>query len=134
MSCIFCKIIKGKIPCYKVYEDEATFVFLDIAPVNYGHTLVIPKKHYKNLEDIPEEELNYVIKTVKRVGFAIKKGLGVKGYNVQLNNGSIAGQVIHHIHFHIIPRKKGDGLQLWSQGEYDREKADEIAEKIKNNI
>jgi histidine triad (HIT) family protein len=131
MSCIFCKIIKKEIPCYKIYEDSNILAILDIAPVNHGHTLVISKKHFMNLEDIPEEELCKMIKVVKKIGKAIIKGLKVKGYNVNINNNPVAGQVISHIHFHIIPRMKEDGLSLWPQEKYEKGEAEEIMKKIK---
>lgn len=131
MDCIFCKIVNGEIPSYKVYEDDNTLAFLDIAPVNPGHTLVIPKKHYANFEEIPEEDLCELIKVVKKVGQSIKEGLGVEGYNVMENNDPIAGQIIPHIHFHVIPRLGGDGLKLWRQSEYKEGEAEETLNKIK---
>ena len=130
MDCIFCKIIKNEIHSYKVYEDSKTLAFLDIAPINNGHILVIPKKHYKNIEDISEEELYALIKTVKKIGKALKKSLNILGYNVNINNDPIAGQIIPHIHFHIIPRYKNDGLKLWKQGKYKNKEAEKIQNKI----
>jgi len=134
MDCIFCKIIAGEIPSYKVYEDEDNFAFLDIAPVSHGHTLVVPKKHYANLEEIGEEELSQLIKAVKKIGKAIKEGLGVKGYNATMNNNQVAGQVVPHLHFHLIPRKEGDGLELWPQGKYNEGEEEKVLEAIKNNL
>ncbi|MDD5031976.1 MAG: HIT family protein [Patescibacteria group bacterium] len=134
MDCIFCKIIAGVIPSFKVYEDEDILAFLDIAPVNPGHTLVVPKKHYANLEEIPEGELAKLAAAIKKVGKAVKDGLGVEGYNVMENNDPVSGQIIPHLHFHIIPRKEGDGLKLWPQGKYGEGEAEEMAEKIKNKI
>lgn len=134
MSCVFCEIIKGNIPSYKVCEDDKTLAFLDIAPVNPGHTLVVPKKHYANMEEISEDELCYLIKTVKKVGRAIKDGLGVEGYNLSVNNDPVAGQVVPHIHFHIIPRKPDDGLKLWPQGKYGDGEAEEVIKKIISGI
>ncbi len=134
MDCIFCQIIQGKIPAHKVYEDDDCLAFLDIAPVNKGHVLVIPKKHFLNLEEIDEVALSKLIITVKKVGQSLKIGLGVKGYNVQLNNGKVAGQVIGHIHFHVIPRFPQDGLKLWPQGKYKEGEPRKILEKIKNNF
>ena len=134
MDCIFCKIIAGEIPSYKVYEDDGALAFLDIAPVNYGHILVVPKKHFVNMEDIPEDELCKIIKAVKKIGKALKDGLGVIGYNVQVNNDPIAGQIVPHIHFHVIPRNEGDGLKLWPQGKYGECEAEEVLEKIKSNL
>jgi len=134
MDCIFCKIIKGEIPSFKIYEDENVLAFLDIAPVNPGHTLIVPKKHFTNLEEIPEGELARLVVAIKRVGKAIKDGLGVEGYNVTENNGSIAGQIVPHLHFHVIPRRQGDGLKLWPQGRYQEGEAEEVAKKIKDKI
>jgi len=133
-DCIFCKIIEGAIPSDKIYEDEHTLAFLDIAPVNYGHTLVIPKKHAKNMEEIDEETLCKVISTAKRVGKALKEGLGVDGYNVGMNNDPVAGQVVPHLHFHLMPRTEGDGLQSWPQGKYGDGEAEEVREKIMSKI
>ena len=116
--CIFCKIVAGEIPSYKVYEDKQTLAFLDVAPVSPGHTLVITKKHYANLEEIPEDELEALIRAVKKIGQAIKEGLAAAGYNAQINNDPVAGRVISHIHFHIIPRSENDGLKLWPQSKY----------------
>lgn len=132
MDCIFCKIVAGELPSYKIYEDEKTLVFLDIAPVNLGHALVIPKKHYANLEEIPEDELCHLMKVVKKIGKSLKDGLGATGYNVMENNDPIAGQIIPHIHFHLIPRIEGDGLKLWPQGEYREGEAEDVLRKIKN--
>lgn len=134
MDCVFCKIIEGKIKSYKVYEDGSALAFLDINPVNPGHTLVVSKKHYANLEEIPEDELCRLISAVKKVGLAVKKGMGVAGYNLTENNDPVAGQIIPHIHFHIIPRVEGDGLKLWPQGKYEEGKAEETMDKIKNAI
>ena len=131
MSCIFCKIVAGEIPSYKVYEDEDVYAFLDIAPVNYGHTLVVSRKHFTNMEEIPENELCQLIKAVKKVGKALKDGLGVAGYNIGENNDPVAGQIIPHIHFHVMPRRADDGLRLWPQGKYEEGKAEKIAEKIR---
>jgi len=129
MNCIFCKIIKGELPSYKVYENKSVFAFLDIAPVNPGHVLVIPKKHYSNLEEIPEKELIEVIKVVKKIGKIMKDNLGVEGYNVNENNDPIAGQIIPHLHFHIIPRNKNDNFKLWPQKNYKDNEAEKILKK-----
>jgi len=128
--CIFCQIINNEIPSYKVYEDNQTLAFLDIKPVNPGHTLVVPKKHYENLEAIPAEELGALIFTVKKVGALIKDKLSAPGYNITENNDPIAGQLIAHLHFHIIPRHDGDGLKLWSQHNQKTVEAEEILKKL----
>lgn len=128
--CIFCKIISGEFPSYKIYEDEKTMAFLDIKPVHPGHALVVPKKHYENMENIPEEELTAVILSVKKVGRLLKEKLGVEGYNLTENNDPVAGQEIKHLHFHLIPRYEGDGLKLWAQSEYAPGAAEEIVKKL----
>lgn len=130
-DCIFCKIAQGEIPSYKVYEDDLVMAFLDIAPVNPGHILVIPKKHYANLEEIAEEDLCQVVKIVKKLGKTLKSKLNVAGYNVQVNNDPVAGQIINHLHFHVIPRREDDGLGLWAQNKYREGEAEEIINKIK---
>ena len=129
-NCIFCKIVKGEIPCSKIYEDEHTLAFLDIMPINKGHTLVIPKKHYKNIFDIPEEELCEVMKAVKKIAPAIQDAANADGVNITSNNEEAAGQVVMHSHTHIIPRFKDDGLKHWSSGEYGEKEADEYQKKI----
>jgi histidine triad (HIT) family protein len=131
-NCLFCKIVSGEIPSQKVYEDSETLAFLDINPVNPGHTLIIPKRHFDNIEEIPETVLCNVIMTVKKVGNALKKGLGVKGYNLQVNNDPIAGRIIPHIHVHVIPRLEDDGLKLWPQGEYREGEMSDVAGKIRS--
>jgi len=132
--CLFCDIVSGKIPCHRVFENEKVLAFLDIAPVNYGHALVVPKAHYANMEEIPEDALCETVKIVKIVGKALKEGLAAPGYNVSINNDPVSGQVIPHIHFHVIPRKEGDGLKLWEQGKYGNGEALEVLEKIKGAI
>lgn len=133
-DCIFCKIIKGEIPSYKVYEDEAVLAFLDITPVNTGHTLIIPKKHYDNLADLPEEEASRLIKIVKKIMPAVIKATQADGFNLNLNNGAAAGQVINHAHFHLVPRYQSDGYELWQGREYAQGEAEDILEKIKINL
>lgn len=130
MSCIFCKIIAGEISSYKVYEDENTLAFLDINPVNPGHILVVPKKHFTNLEEADEETLCQVIKTVKKISSSLKKNLAVAGYNVAVNNDPAAGQVVPHLHFHVIPRLENDGLKLWPQKTYEAGQAEAVLKKI----
>ena len=112
-DCIFCKIVKGEIPCNKIYEDIDVLAFLDIAPVNAGHALVIPKKHFVNIYETPEETLLEMIKAVKKISHAIKTGLKADGINVTMNNDPAAGQVVFHSHIHIIPRIANDGFGLW---------------------
>ncbi len=130
--CIFCQIIAKEIPCYQVYEDEKTLAFLDIKPVNPGHTLVIPKIHFANLEEIPERELQALILIVKKIGQMLKTKLNIPGYNIVLNNDSVAGQEIPHLHFHIIPRHENDNLKLFPQAKQTMLAAEDILKKLLN--
>lgn len=131
--CIFCKIVADEIPSYKVYEDNDYLAFLDIAPVNPGHTLVIPKKHFVNIEDIDEDTLMGLMRVVKKIGKLVKDNLGYEGYNVYENNDPVAGQVVPHIHFHVIPRRSDDGLGLWPQKNYSEGGAENILKQMLNN-
>jgi histidine triad (HIT) family protein len=111
-NCVFCKIVKGEIPATKLYEDELTLSFLDINPASKGHSLVIPKKHYPTMLDIPEMELAELIKAVQKIGAAAMKATKADGFNIIQNNKEAAGQVVQHLHFHVVPRFKNDGLKL----------------------
>ena len=102
--CIFCKIVNGEIPSYKIYEDEHTYAFLDIADDVEGHTLVIPKKHYTNILDVPEDELACVTRTVKKVACHYVNDLKYTAVNIFNLNNEDAGQSVFHLHFHILPR------------------------------
>lgn len=106
-DCIFCKIIKGEIPSYKVYEDENVYAFLDILPLSKGHTLVLPKQHYKDIQDIPEELLYKVSKVSKLMVSRIQKKFSPLGFLICQNNGESAGQTIAHYHLHIKPVYEG---------------------------
>ncbi|HLC79640.1 MAG TPA: HIT family protein [archaeon] len=111
-DCIFCKIIGGKLSSKKIYEDDYSLAFLDIYPTSKGHCLVIPKNHYATILEIPEFELAKLIRSVQKIGAASMKALRADGFNVLQNNKPAAGQVVNHLHFHIIPRFSGDGLKI----------------------
>lgn len=130
-DCIFCKIVSGEIPCKKIYEDEAVLAFLDIRPVSDGHTLVVPKVHFEKLHQCPPEVLSKVSSCVGKIVQAVIGAMGAAGYNVLCNNGRVAGQLVDHVHFHIIPRNEGDGVfTRWPAYEYEQGRADAIAVKI----
>ena len=129
-ECLFCKIVKGELPSSKIYEDEDTLAFLDIFPVNKGHSLVISKEHYENIFDVPAESLSKISSVMKNVADAVKKGVNADGISIAQSNGKSTGQVIPHIHFHIIPRFKDDGLKLWPQGKYKEGEIDKYKETI----
>lgn len=133
-DCIFCKIIAGELPSAKVYEDDDTLAFLDIAPVVKGHALVIPKQHCSSIMDTPPEVLARTIAVVRTVARAQVDALGADGMNVTQANGQIAGQVVPHIHFHVIPRFARDGApHQWQQRKYDdNEEMSGFAGKIRS--
>lgn len=107
MDCLFCKIIAGEIPAHKVYEDDATFAFLDIGPVSEGHTLIIPKHHATDLGDGSREDALALMSTVHAIAPAIMQGVDATGYNLGMNHGVIAGQEVMHTHLHVMPRQEG---------------------------
>ncbi len=129
-ECLFCKIVKGELPSSKIYEDEDTLAFLDLFPVNKGHSLVISKEHYETIFDVPAESLAKISSVMKNVADAVKKGVNADGISIAQSNGKDAGQVISHIHFHIMPRFKDDGLKLWPQGKYEEGEMDKFKEDI----
>ncbi len=134
-NCIFCKIVKKELPANIVYEDEKFLAFLDINPVNKGHTLIIPKKHKKNLLEEDDETLKEYLIVTKKVAKAIKKATNAGGINIINNVESTAGQVIFHTHIHIIPRFENDGLKLWPGKPYNNEEEKkQIEEKIKKEM
>lgn len=133
-DCIFCKIIRGELPSYKVYEDEKVVAFLDIRPVNAGHTLVAPKAHSQNIFDISPEDWSAVASAVRTLAIAIEKGVGADGVNIAMNNREHAGQMVPHPHVHIIPRFKGDGLKLMPQRSYEPMEAEATLEKIRGAL
>lgn len=121
----------GELPSYKVYEDEKTLAFLDINPVQDGHTLTIPKNHAVNIFDISAEDWAAVQETVRKVAAILDKSMSADGVNLIMNNREHAGQVVEHAHVHLIPRYRGDGLHLWPHHPIEKEEAEKIAEKIR---
>ena len=130
MDCIFCKIVAGQIPCDKVYEDEHVVAFLDIAPITRGHTLMVPKSHAQDLATTPAEVVDAMMRTLKKVAPAVMRATGAPAFNVGINNGAAAGQVVMHTHFHLIPRSAGDGLQPWPHLQYGPGESRQLAETI----
>jgi histidine triad (HIT) family protein len=109
MQCLFCKIIKKEIPAEIIYKDDKTMAILDINPRSPGHTMILPKIHAENILDLPEEKIEGVFKAVKKVTELLNKSLKPDGFTIGINHGKISGQVIDHLHIHIIPRFKDDG-------------------------
>ncbi len=134
IDCIFCKIVAGEVPADKVYEDENVVAFLDIAPVNKGHTLLIPKAHSVDLLDMPPESLQALMAVLPHVARGVLAGSGAPAFNVGLNNGGAAGQVVMHTHFHIMPRFADDGYKLWGHKDYQPGEAKELAEQIRQAL
>jgi len=133
-NCIFCKIVSGGISANRVYENEKILAFLDINPVNLGHTLVIPKDHFDNLEQTPEEIACEMIKAAKKIGSVLYGAVGAKGFNLGMNNKKAAGQVVGHVHLHVMPRFSNDGLKLWPGRETSDNERHKVAKKIRSRI
>jgi histidine triad (HIT) family protein len=134
-NCIFCKIIKGKIPAEKIYENDYVMGFLDISPVNKGHALIIPKKHSETILDTDEETLKEVMIITKKLSAAIMKAIKADGFEVCINNKKAAGQLVPHLHMHIMPRFNNDGLRFdWPTKKYSDEEMKKIAESIKKAL
>jgi len=133
-DCIFCKIIRGEIPCDKVYENDKVLAFLDISPVSKGHTLVLPKKHYENLQQIPENLLCDLIKAVKKIAPATLKPTNAPSFNLIVSNGKEAGQEVPHIHMHIIPQLGKDTQINLPHGKYKDSEMEKIADKIRKAL
>jgi len=111
-GCIFCKIVAGELPSEKVYEDDTVLAFLDIMPTARGHILVIPKQHYADLSSTPTAVLRDLVAVLPRLARGAVEATGAEGFNVLQSNGPCAGQCVFHIHFHIVPRRAGDGIRL----------------------
>ena len=133
-DCIFCKIVAGDLPCYKLYEDELVLAFLDIGPLTPGHCLIIPKKHYARLDDIGQEDaatLAAIAQLAPKLARAAMAATGTTDWNLLQNNGAVAGQVVGHVHFHVIPRSEADGLGYrWPAGKLDAGDAERLVEQI----
>lgn len=134
-ECIFCKIVSGEVPSYTVYEDEKTLAFLDIKPINIGHALVIPKNHVAKISSARDNDLIALALALKKVTGAMEKSLDIDNLNVFVNQGRDAGQLVPHLHYHITPRHKGDGIKFdVPQRKLEKEEFEEIAEKIRSAI
>ena len=134
-DCIFCKMVAGQFPVTKIYEDEVVLSFLDIGPISDGHTLVIPKQHCERLHDCSPDILGQVGSCLGKIAGAVSAAMNSDGYNVLCNNGRAAGQLVGHLHFHIIPRTTGDGVfDRWPAHKYQEGKIEKIADKIRENL
>jgi len=133
-DCLFCKIIAGEIPCHKVYEDERVLAFLDIHPLNPGHTQLIPKRHSEHLLESNEEDSRAIIDAAKKIVPAILQSVGAPGCNIHSNIGHAAGQVVFHTHLHLIPRYDDDGFKDWQRDGDVSDGLSDVAERIRGVV
>lgn len=130
-NCIFCKIIAGEIPCYRLLETEQVLAFLDVMPLSRGHCLVIPKRHMERIDAMSAEEASACAAVIPGLSKALQDATGCEGWNVLQNNGQIAGQAVMHVHFHLIPRAAGDELGFrWPAGKLEEDDAKALAGAI----
>ncbi|MBQ8039617.1 MAG: HIT family protein [Lachnospiraceae bacterium] len=133
-NCIFCKIAAGEIPSKTIYEDDKFRVILDLGPATKGHALILPKNHYANLYELPEETAGDVMKLAKKMATVMTEKLGCQGFNLMQNNGETAGQTVFHFHMHLIPRYENDGQEInWKPGSPTQEELEEIKNLITEN-
>lgn len=130
-DCIFCKLAGGEIPTESLYEDDKIKVIFDASPASKGHVLIIPKEHFRNIYDLDEETAGHIFKVATKIARAMEKTLGHDGLNVVQNNGEAAGQTVYHFHMHLIPRYKGDTVNVsWTPGQIDSEEIAELKKTI----
>ncbi len=135
MDCIFCKIVKGELPCEKVLETDNVLAFMDLYPVNKGHVLVIPKKHYFRLDEIDTPSLHQMIEAAQRIASAQVYALSAEGYNLLMNNGEVAGQEILHAHLHVIPRFSNDQMRFgWRHLEYSEGELAQYGQRLRESL
>ena len=130
-NCIFCKIANGEIPSKTLYEDDKFRVILDLGPASKGHALILPKEHYADLYELPEETAGEVMKLAKKMAAQMTQRLGCEGFNLVQNNGELAGQTVFHFHLHLIPRYRDDGQKIgWKPQEATQEELETIRAQI----
>jgi histidine triad (HIT) family protein len=128
---IFSKIIKGEIPCHRVFENDHVLAFLDITPLSEGHTLVVPKRQVERLEELSSEEVSEIARQLGGIAKRVLAATGATDYNLLQNNGKLSGQEVPHVHFHIIPRRAGDGLGYrWNAQPADQDELAALAKRI----
>jgi len=133
-NCLFCKIIAGEISSTRVFEDDKTVAFLDINPVNKGHTLVVPKIHAENFIEASTQLLCDMMGVMQKVARGVLAATGAVGFNLHVNNGRVSGQEVDHLHLHIIPRFPEDGLKHWPKVSYAEGEMKEVGKVIKSKI
>ncbi len=134
-DCLFCKIIAGEIPCFKLFENDETLAFMDINPANEGHALVIPKEHSRDVHAVSDAAITATVTTAKKIAAAIDKTLNPDGLNLLQCNGPAAAQSVFHFHMHVLPRREGDELKLnWGLRPGDMDAIGALAERIRGNL
>lgn len=134
-DCIFCKIVSGQIPATKILETDAAIAFLDIGPLADGHLLLIPKTHYGQIDEMPADQAAALGELLPRLGRMLVQVTGAQGFNVLQNNGQVSGQVVPHVHIHLIPRTPDDGLGYrWNAKSYPPGKAEELADRFRQAL
>jgi len=134
-NCIFCRIAAGEIPSAKVLDDRAAFAFMDIGPLAEGHVLLIPKGHYATVDRMPADTAAAMLRHLPALVKAVQAVTGCQGVNILQNNGTVAHQVVMHVHFHIIPRNAGDEFHFnWPAGKYPPGRAEELARIIRGKL
>jgi histidine triad (HIT) family protein len=132
-DCIFCKIVKGEIPCHKIGENDDFICFLDIKPISEGHALIVPKQHFTDVTEFPKDLDVSFFSFVQEMSKKIVDAVGADGFNLGMNTGKAAGQVVFHQHTHVIPRFEGDGFATWPHQDKTNEELEEIKKKILGN-
>lgn len=133
-NCIFCKILAGEIPSTAVYEDDDFKAILDVNPAARGHVIILPKNHAANIYEFPDEDASKIMVVAKKIATAIEKAYHCDGVNILQNNGEAAGQTVFHLHVHVIPRFKGDTVNIgWKQGDMP-EDLDAICKEIQAQL
>ena len=133
-NCIFCKILAGEIPSTAVYEDDDFKASLDVNPAARGHVIILPKNHAANIYELPDEDASKIMIVAKKIATAIEKAYHCDGVNILQNNGEAAGQTVFHLHVHVIPRFKGDTVNIgWKQGDMP-EDLDAICKEIQAQL
>ena len=133
-DCIFCKLANGKIPTNSIYEDEDFNVIMDLSPASRGHAIILPKNHAANLFELGEEDASKIMLVAKKCANAMKKTLNFDGFNVLQNNGETAGQTVFHLHVHLIPRYKHDGVTIKFAEHNETEDVSKVAEEIRKGF
>ena len=134
-SCVFCRILDGQIPATKVFEDEACLAFKDIGPLAEGHVHLIPSDHAASLDKLSADQAAAMLRHLPALAKAVLAATGCEGLNILQNNARVAGQLVMHVHFHLIPRNAGDAFEFnWPAGEYAEGRAEQLAEEIRRHL